>query len=87
LLADGVILPGGEQEVRDLRAERSGDGEFELWADVPIPSDRAGWAKMTSAYGAAEATGIIVSWDPRIIDLLRNAGEADDRTDLLIATG
>jgi hypothetical protein len=42
---------------------------------------------MTSAYGAAEATGIIVSWDPRIIDLLRNAGEADDRTDLLIATG
>jgi len=87
LLADGVILPGGEQEVRDLRAGRSRDGEFELWVDVPIPSDRAGWATMTSAYGAAEATGIIVSWDPRIIDLLRNAGEADDRTDLLIATG
>ena len=42
---------------------------------------------MTFAYGAAEATGIIVSCDPRIIDLLRNAGEADDRTDLLIATG
>ena len=51
LLADGVILPGGEQEMHDLRAGRSRDGEFELWADVPIPSDRAGWAKMTSAYG------------------------------------
>ncbi len=87
LLADGIIVAGGDQEVRDLRAERSRDGEFELWADVPIPSDRAGWAKMMSAHGAAGATGIIVSWDPRIIDLLRNAGEEDDRTDLLIATG
>lgn len=83
LLADGVIVPGGDQEVRELRA----GGEFELWVDLPIPSDRAGWAEMFSAYGAAGATGIIVPWDPRIIDLLRNAGEPDDRTDLLIATG
>lgn len=87
LLADGVIVPEGEQEVRILRAARSPEGEFELWVDVPIPSDRAGWAQMMSAYEAAGATGILVSWDPRIIDLLRNAGEADDRMDLLIATG
>jgi len=86
LLADGVIMPGGEQEVRDVRAERSRDGEFELWADVTIPSDRAGWTQMTSAYEAAGATGLIVSGEPRIIDLLRNVDE-DDRTDLLIATG
>jgi hypothetical protein len=36
---------------------------------------------------AAGATGIIVPWDARLIDLLRSAGEPDDRTDLLIATG
>jgi hypothetical protein len=83
LQADGVIVPGTDHEVRDLRAA----GEFELWVDLPIPSDRAGWAEATSAYAAAGATGIIVSWDPRIVDLLRNAGEPDDRTDLLIATG
>ncbi|HEV2032846.1 MAG TPA: LLM class flavin-dependent oxidoreductase [Candidatus Dormibacteraeota bacterium] len=83
LLAEGVIVPGGDQEVRDLRA----GGEFELWVDLPIPSDRAGWAETMSTYGAAGATGIIVPWDPRIVDLLRNAGEPDDRTDLLIATG
>ena len=83
LLADGVIVPGGDQEVRDLRAE----GEFELWVDLPIPSDRSGWTEMMAAYADAGATGITLSWDPRIIDLLRNAGEADDRTDLLIATG
>jgi hypothetical protein len=82
-LANGVIVPGGDREVRDLRA----GGEFELWVDIPIPSDRAGWAETMSAYEAAEATGVIVQWDPRIIDLLRHAGEADDRTDLLIATG
>lgn len=83
LMADGVIVPGGDQEVRDLRT----GGEFELWVDLPIPSDRARWTETMSAYTAAGATGIIVPWDPRIIDLLRNAGEADDRTDLLIATG
>lgn len=87
LLADGVIVSGGDQEVRDLRSERSRDGEFELWVDVPIPSDKAGWTELMSAYGAAGATGIIVPWDSRIIDLLRNAGETDDRIDLLIATG
>jgi hypothetical protein len=36
---------------------------------------------------SAGATGLIVSWDPRLIDLLRSAGEPDDRSDLLIATG
>jgi hypothetical protein len=87
LLADGVILPGGDEEVRALRAKRAQDGEFELWVDVPVPTDRAGWANLIAALEAAGATGIIVPWDPRLIDLLRTAGEPDDRTDLLIATG
>lgn len=87
LLAEGVIVRGSEEEVRALRAQPSKDGEFELWVDVPIPADRAGWANVSAALEAAGATGIFVSWDPRLIDLLRNAGEADDRTDLLIATG
>jgi hypothetical protein len=87
LLADGVILPGSDDEVRALRAQRSQDREFELWVDAPIPSDRAGWASMTAGLEAAGATGVMVSWDPRLIDLLRSEGEPDDRTDLLIATG
>jgi len=85
-VADGIIFPGGEDEVRALRAG-SHDGDFEIWIDAPIPTDKAGWASMNSTLEAAGATGIVVPWDPRIIDLLRNAGEADDRTDLLIATG
>lgn len=85
--ADGVVLPASEDEVRTLRGERSQPGEYELWVDVPVPSDGAGWAKMVAGFEAAGASGILVPWDPRLIDLLRNAGEADDRTDLLIATG
>ena len=86
-LADGVILPGSEEDVRALRAHRSRDGEFELWVDVSIPADRAAWMNMNASFLAAGATGIIVPWDPRLIDLLRSAGEPDDRIDLLIATG
>ena len=84
LLADGVIVAGGEDDVRALRRK---EGDLELWVDVSMPTDKAGWAHMMAALEAAGATGIIVPWDPRLIDLLRSAGEPDDRTDLLIATG
>jgi hypothetical protein len=82
-LGGGVILPGGDQDVRALRAR----GDFEIWIDASVPADRPGWAKMVATLESAGATGVIVPWDPRIIDLLRNAGDPDDRTDLLIATG
>lgn len=85
LQADGVILPGTNDD--EVRALRSKGGDFELWVDASVPPDKAGWATMTAVLEAAGATGIIVPWDPRLIDLLRSAGEPDDRTDLLIATG
>jgi hypothetical protein len=86
-MADGVIVPGGDEDVRALRARPARDLEFELWVDVPVPADRAGWAHVIATLEAAGATGIIVPWDPRLIDLLRSAGEPDDRSDLLISTG
>lgn len=86
-LADGVIVAAGDEEARALRALLAKEREFELWVDVAIPADKAGWASMIAALEAAGATGAIVAWEPRIIDLLRGAGEPDDRTDLLIATG
>ena len=86
-LADGVILPGGAEEVRALRVARAKDSDFEIWLEIPIPTDKAGWASMMATLEAAGATGVMVPWDARIIDLLRNAGDADDRTDLLIAAG
>jgi hypothetical protein len=85
--AHGVIVPAGEQEVRALRADSARDREFELWVDVSVPADKAGWADMIAALETAGATGIVVPWDPRLIDLLRSGGEPDDRSDLLISTG
>jgi Luciferase-like monooxygenase len=95
LLADGVILIGSDKlrvagvsaKMREFRDAGAHNRDFELWASVSMPADRAGWVSMVAGHEAAGATGVIVSWDPRLIDLLRNAGEPDDRTDLLIATG
>jgi hypothetical protein len=62
------------------------DAHIEVWAATEVPPDRAAWAETLSAYEAAGATGVIVPWNARVLDLLRNP-EPDDRTDLLISTG
>jgi luciferase-like monooxygenase len=62
------------------------DPHIEVWAAIEVPPDRAAWVETLSAYEAAGATGVIVSWNARVLDLLRNP-EPDDRTDLLISTG
>ena len=81
---DGVILRGDGEEVHALRAENANS---ELWVDSSVPPDKASWVTLVSTLEAAGATGVIINWTPRLIDLLRSAGEPDDRTDLLIATG
>jgi hypothetical protein len=59
---------------------------IEVWADIEMPADRDSWSAAMNAYEAAGASGVIVPWGARVIDLLRNP-EPDDRTDLLISTG
>jgi hypothetical protein len=81
--ADGVIFEVDSAD--ELSGSQSTDKE--VWAAIAIPPDRQAWTGAISAYAAAGATGILVAWDSRLIDLLRGAGEPDDRTDLLIATG
>jgi len=63
-----------------------GEPEGETWVEIPIPPDKASWAESLRAQEAAGASGVIVPWDPRLIDLLRNP-EPDDRSDLLMSTG
>ncbi|TMC40781.1 MAG: LLM class flavin-dependent oxidoreductase [Chloroflexi bacterium] len=63
-----------------------GEPEGETWTEVPMPADRDSWTAMLRDHETAGATGVIVPWDPRLIDLLRNP-EADDRGDLLMSTG
>ena len=58
----------------------------ERWIDMELPSTRGGWVEAVRNQEADGTTGVIVSWDPRLIDLLRNP-EPDDRSDLLMSTG
>lgn len=62
------------------------DQTEEKWTEASMPADREAWSAMLRDHEAAGVTGVIVPWDPRLIDLLRNR-EADDRSDLLMSTG
>jgi hypothetical protein len=42
---------------------------------------------MLAAAVADGTTGVIVPAGPRLLDLLRNADEEDDRSDLILAQG
>jgi hypothetical protein len=63
-----------------------GEPDGETWVKIPVPPDKGAWAATLADQEAAGATGVIVSWDARLVDLLRNP-EADDRSDLQMSTG
>ncbi len=58
----------------------------EVWVSIGMPADRDSWAAVMLEQQAAGVTGVVVAWDPRLIDLLRNP-EPEDRSDLLMSTG
>jgi hypothetical protein len=59
----------------------------EQWLEVAAPESRASWRETRRACEEAGATGVIVPWSPRLLDLLRRPDEEDDRSDLLLAQG
>ena len=83
---DGVIHQLDSPAEAPRPAATPTDTQVEVWGDIAMPADRDAWSAAMSAYGAAGVTGVILRWDPRLIDLLRNA-EPDDRADLLMSTG
>lgn len=58
----------------------------ETWVEIPMPADRAAWAAALQHHESTGVAGVVVPWDPRLIDLLRNS-EPDDRSDLQMSTG
>ena len=60
---------------------------FECWATIKMPDDREIWRRLRQEYEQAGATGLIVPADPRLLDLLRNGDEEEDRSDLRLAQG
>jgi len=92
---DGLIHPGGRPDevasalaqVLEFRKGEGRSGPFESWTLVPAPAGRAEWRQTLEAYGATGLTGLIVAWDPRLLDLLRNPDAEVDRSDLALAQG
>ena len=64
-------------------AEESG----ERWEHAAFPESKKAWRERRAAAAAAGVTGITLPNDPRLIDLLRNPDQEDDRSDLNIAVG
>lgn len=60
---------------------------FELWTQGTACDGREPWRALLAAAEAVGATGLIVPATPGLLDLLRNADEEDDRSDLTLAQG
>jgi hypothetical protein len=94
-LADGVVDGSESPEkfraavapILKLREREKLAGAFELWATLKRPDDPETWRRLRGEYEAAGATGLIMSADPRLLDLLRNGDEEEDRSDLRLAQG
>ncbi len=93
---DGVICPGEPaamqpvfQRLIELRRDAQKQEPFELWALVRAPDGMAAWRETRAACEAAGATGLIVPFGPRLLDMVRRGDEAqeDDRSDLLLSYG
>jgi alkanesulfonate monooxygenase SsuD/methylene tetrahydromethanopterin reductase-like flavin-dependent oxidoreductase (luciferase family) len=95
LLADGLValdesperLGAALEPIQRLREDAGRKGPFELWVRTAMPESPAQWRGTREVYAAAGATGLIVPADPRLLDLLRNGDEEDDRSDLTLAQG
>jgi luciferase-like monooxygenase len=93
--ADGLVLSGREpdedrgrlREARTLVGAGRPPASLECWVQMKLPEGHAGWRRTLAAYEAAGADGLLVSLDPRLVDLLRRGDEEDDRSDLTLAQG
>jgi hypothetical protein len=94
-LADGVVgfsesperFRAAIEPLTKLREREKLAGPFERWAAIKMPDDRESWRRLRGDYEHAGATGLIVPADPRLLDLLRNGDEEEDRSDLGLAQG
>jgi hypothetical protein len=59
----------------------------ERWVRTPPPEGRAAWRTALTAAVANGAGGLLVPADPRLLDILRNPKDPDERRDLHLAQG
>jgi hypothetical protein len=76
-------LPG-EPAAFELLSEA---GTAERWVRTPPPEGRAAWRTALAEAAAGGAGGLLVPAGPRLLDILRNPRDPDDRRDLHLAQG
>ena len=84
--------PSRERELATLRTLCRGRlqvGLPEGWVEAPAPAGRAAWRELRAEHVSAGTTGLLLEYDPRLLDLLRNPdqGEDDRSQDMQLATG
>lgn len=91
LLANGLVFacssPASCRAMREAMAHGDRIPARELWTLLPSPQDRAEWSLALREYEEAGATGVLVPSGPRLLDMIRNAGEDEDRSDLSLSQG
>jgi|SRR5438067_8351010 len=61
---------------------------LEGWFEVPFPADKAAWRETLAEHESKGSAGVIIAMDDRLLDLLRNPDQEDDRSaDLQLAQG
>jgi hypothetical protein len=89
--ATGLVFacssPAACRAMREAMSRGGAAQASELWALLPSPQDRAQWNHALHEYEDAGATGVLVPAGPRLLDMLRNAGEDEDRSDLSLSQG
>jgi hypothetical protein len=65
----------------------TGETVDEQWEAVEFPADRQAWREALSGAAERGVHGLVVSADPRLLDLLRNPDAEIDRRDLQLAAG
>ncbi|TMD80571.1 MAG: LLM class flavin-dependent oxidoreductase [Chloroflexi bacterium] len=90
--ASGGGQGGGFDERRlatlqQLSRDRVVESSTERWHRVEVPADREAWASTLERAQQQDADGILVPFDPRLLDILRHPDDAIDRSDLILAQG
>ena len=62
-------------------------GEGEVWLRIPSPEHRAAWRESIADAIEQGHHQVVVEANPRLLDMLRNPDEPDDRRDLYLAQG
>jgi len=57
------------------------------WVSVPVPDGRVSWRAAREDAAGRGALGLVVPADPRLLDILRNPDDPDERRDLRLAQG